>query len=525
MTGEHEEVHTTVGDREVTVTENSLHPEDLVFVQQQAIMAGLPMHAISDQLSCDFGVVNCATSRKKRTLQDVPKTAAQRLQERLGVMSYEYPDYQGLLERLEIICDVHDASASTIVCLADHEEKRLYVAARGTHRSISRVSVEDWKSNLQIAIGSRPYGRTELALEHYRRVKREHTDYVTFGTGHSLGGAVMIQLATCVEDEPEFRFERVDVFNTAVGPFERNFIWLQQTELHIHRIPGDWASLGLNGQQAPNLHMHPAQTHVSETHSLQHFLPIKASERARIEEARKAALAQQQQRQQGTVNTLLGLLTACMGNRQKDSSKVLQCDGRQPILQQEDDSSPVSMPPTPRQGDSDDASFGNVSEDENTGEPRHHYGEGTSTGPSDTGGGAQSSSASESNRGKLEATTASNEPAAPRRAGQGAAEFAYQDPLGARIESKDLKTEEQEGQSKPITRVVGSQEVGCSSESGSLAAGAAGDAGAALVAPPAAAIEATRALSRAAAPAAASETVAAGVAGGAAAAPTASSDV
>ncbi|CAE7228647.1 unnamed protein product [Symbiodinium pilosum] len=53
---------------------------------------------------------------------------------------------------------------------------------------------------------------------------------------------------------------------------------LASTELHVHRVSGDWASWGLRflDPGPGKVHTHDAKTSVQDPHSLRHFLPDKA---------------------------------------------------------------------------------------------------------------------------------------------------------------------------------------------------------------------------------------------------------
>mmetsp|Transcript_146 Transcript_146/g.527 ORF Transcript_146/g.527 Transcript_146/m.527 type:complete len:532 (-) Transcript_146:438-2033(-) len=295
------------------------------FAQLQAILAGLPMHAVPESLgllSCAAAMpLTCAAARPKPPSDVTLRSGVERIQDVLTALSEEYSEHQEVLRRLEV---VH--ASLDLVCFADHEESCLFTAVRGTDRNLNPLTFpRDWSNNLLIAVGSEPYGRTAVALDYYRQTRSKFPNYTSYGSGHSLGGAVMVQLAKHMEEDLEYRFARIDVFNTATSPFSRGFLWLHETALHVHRVPGDWASMGLSSLTDPNLHVHPVKPHVPERHSLVHFLPTKASEKVALDEAERL-----QERRRGSeanmIYQALSMLAACAGPRQKDRLAILRAD-------------------------------------------------------------------------------------------------------------------------------------------------------------------------------------------------------
>jgi len=244
--------------------------------QFQAILAGLPMHAVPSPLSLrscmtsDGLLVQCSGQRSKPPQMD-NRTSKERIQDRLNALSEEYPEHQDTLARLEVLHANLD-----LVCLADHVAGRLFTAARGTDRNINPLTFpRDWGNNIMIVFGNGPSSRATTAVDDYRACRQLFPTYKSFGSGHSLGGAVMVQLAKSVEDFPDLSFSRLDVFNTAISPLSRTFVCLANTALHVHRTPGDWASMGLSWMVVKDLHVHPVKSHIAERHSLKHFLPDK----------------------------------------------------------------------------------------------------------------------------------------------------------------------------------------------------------------------------------------------------------
>ncbi|CAJ1337027.1 unnamed protein product, partial [Effrenium voratum] len=143
---------------------------------------------------------------------------------------------------------------------------------------VSLVSAaKDMRSNVSIILGYGP-PRADTALREYRRVRESFPGYVSYGCGHSLGGAVILHTAKAVEDLQGLAFERIDVFNTATSPLKSSFTPLSRTTLHAHRVEGDWASWGLQHMDLGNaqVHIHDAKSAIQDCHSLKHFLPSKA---------------------------------------------------------------------------------------------------------------------------------------------------------------------------------------------------------------------------------------------------------
>lgn len=254
-------------------------------VQLQAIIASLPMHAVprstlreyaaSDMLAQCGGV-------KYRPPEVDKRSHADRVDEALKRALLDYPDFQEMLGGLHV---VH--ASLDLVCLAHHEKQMLFAAVRGTDRNLNlSTTLRDWSNNFRIAVGASPAPRAQVVQEEYQACRRDYATYSAYGTGHSLGGAVALHLAEAVEPDPILRFARVDVFNVAISPLSQSFAQLAETELHVHRVYGDWASWGLSWHTvAPHeVHTHPLKPEVPEKHSLRHFLPRKAGDRLALAE-------------------------------------------------------------------------------------------------------------------------------------------------------------------------------------------------------------------------------------------------
>merc|ERR1719468_670918 len=196
-------------------------------------------------------------------------------------MQQSIQDYPNHAEKLSQLVVEH--ASIDIVCFVDYGSSELFVAVRGTDRFANPLTFpRDWNNNMLIALGFSPAGRAAVAKEEYRELRLRFPDYTPYGSGHSLGGAVILQLASEMQLEPSLAFARIDIFNTAVSPLTRSFSGLPTTAVHSHRVKGDWASWGLAklSDTSPcgraELHTNPVKPHVSEAHSLKHFLPQKA---------------------------------------------------------------------------------------------------------------------------------------------------------------------------------------------------------------------------------------------------------
>jgi len=244
------------------------------FIELQAILAGLPIHAVpSPEFSRSCGpdiLVHCGGQRGRHE-----RNCTGRIEDRLQAIWEDYEDHQDVLGRLRV-----EHANLDMVMLADHEEQRLFTAARGTDRNVNPLTTpRDWTNNMRILLGLDP-GRTAELVENYRAVRERYPGYTSYGSGHSLGGAVVLHLAKAVESDPLLMFARIDAFNTAVSPLTRSLVVLSRTAFHAHRVYGDWASWGMCLSPPPAtvaVHTHPVKPHVRERHALGHFLPNKAS--------------------------------------------------------------------------------------------------------------------------------------------------------------------------------------------------------------------------------------------------------
>lgn len=257
---------------------------DEPFARLQAILAGLPMHAVPPMPEGPGNIRSCASSgalvgqctgcRRKASAHDL-HTCRDRVEIALRRACVDYPDQEQVLRQLEV-----EHASLDLVCFVDHHNQRLFTAARGTDRALNPLTTpRDLSNDSLIAIGLNPYRSDSLAAE-YRQVRAAFPFYASFGSGHSLGGNIVQAIAMQVEADELMRFERIDVFNFGSTPFRFSPVKYSRTEHHVHRVPGDWASAWY---QVPDgctdrLHMHPPKPHVRSLHVLGHFLPDKVVE-------------------------------------------------------------------------------------------------------------------------------------------------------------------------------------------------------------------------------------------------------
>ncbi|CAL1127779.1 unnamed protein product [Cladocopium goreaui] len=243
---------------------------DESFVELQAILAGLPMHAIPHgDRSCGPEVfLSCRGPRKSQIDEG---TCKRRVEAILSKAAREYPGHEHVLRQLEV-----EFASLDLVCFVDHRRRRLFAAVRGTDLSMNRWTThEDMRSNMHLILGYNP-PRAERALKEYLAVRSRFGRYVSFACGHSLGGAVVLFVARECEENPDTAFQRVDVFNTATSPLATPLVPFT-TSTHFHRVKGDWASLALEQVELSHgqVHLHSPKESVPDKHVLLHFLPKK----------------------------------------------------------------------------------------------------------------------------------------------------------------------------------------------------------------------------------------------------------
>uniref|UniRef100_A0A7S4SIT7 Uncharacterized protein n=1 Tax=Alexandrium monilatum TaxID=311494 RepID=A0A7S4SIT7_9DINO len=237
----------------------------------QAILASLPQHAVP---------LGGGSSGNARGAPSVG-----RLLTALHRACLEYPQRADELRELEV---VH--ASLDLVCLADHSGRRLFTAARGTDRALRGATLpRDLGNDALIALGFGP-ARVSNAIRQYQEVCERLPGFASFGCGHSLGASVIEGLARWAEAGPgRTVFQRIDLFNPASSPLRklvRGTVPLVQTEVHAHRVPGDFVSR-FHHFLGCSKHVHPRRPRLS-AHALGHFLPT--ADEAAI--AARAAVAQ-----------------------------------------------------------------------------------------------------------------------------------------------------------------------------------------------------------------------------------------
>mmetsp|Transcript_21934 Transcript_21934/g.51285 ORF Transcript_21934/g.51285 Transcript_21934/m.51285 type:complete len:407 (-) Transcript_21934:99-1319(-) len=251
------------------------------FAKLQAILAGLPMHAVpTEQMRACGAFPHCAGHRKPEPALD-GASCRERIQRRLQEkVCFEFPTHRHLLLRLEV---VHASLDLTI--LRDQEEEKLYVAARGTD---FRSGINPWttprdlSNDLQIFVGVSP-GRAVQVAKDYQLVRRRFPKYKVYGSGHSLGGNVIQHLAESMEDDETYRFSRIDIFNSGASPLRPSAVSSRgHTDVYVHKVAGDWVSrYHLETTPKPSsviLTTYQPKKHLGDRHALGHFLPEPASD-------------------------------------------------------------------------------------------------------------------------------------------------------------------------------------------------------------------------------------------------------
>lgn len=239
------------------------------FAELQAILAGLPMHAVPPPV---FSRSCGACGEQKQAAPVDGDACIHRVRLALGRVCLDYPDHAGELRHLRV-----EHASLDLVCFANHKEEQLFTAVRGTDRMLNPLTTpRDWNNDVLILFGMPPC-RTSKVIAEYKAVRERFPTYRSYGSGHSLGGNLVEHLALYVQEEPRFCLCRIDVFNTGASPLRQTPNMLTKTELHAHRVPGDWASWYYRPPSRANLHTYKPKMHVSSQHALGHFLPDKAS--------------------------------------------------------------------------------------------------------------------------------------------------------------------------------------------------------------------------------------------------------
>mmetsp|Transcript_120504 Transcript_120504/g.341490 ORF Transcript_120504/g.341490 Transcript_120504/m.341490 type:complete len:327 (-) Transcript_120504:84-1064(-) len=228
------------------------------FVQLQAVLAIMPMHALNWRNAYPGCDLVCAGSGRASTCSDQVSNVAH-IDAILAQQAEMYPG----VKQLSRLCTV--SVSGDMVCFASHTEKKLFVAVRGTDAFTAR----DMGNNMLIAVGKETM-RSAVVREEYCRVRDRFPEYSAVGCGHSLGGSVMHELAYRLESEDRFAFTRVDVFNPGSSPLRRQYTTLNKTEFYSHRVVGDIVSYSY--QSVGKSLVYAPQTGYS-VHSMGHFLP------------------------------------------------------------------------------------------------------------------------------------------------------------------------------------------------------------------------------------------------------------
>lgn len=246
------------------------------FTRLQAILTDLPKHALqSDEASTVRSCSSCGVQGPVPLLSSSeapPLSCACVVEMALVQAINKYPLYAEELARLVV------AHASPdIAIFVDHEKQRIFTSVRGT----CPTSARDLGNDALIVFGVTP-ARVYYVRQTYASIRKLYPKYESFGCGHSLGGTIMHDLAHGVEDEPELRFERVDVFNAGGSPLRKNYSALNHTEFNAHRVAGDIVSYfyqppGAGGNSRGGRTIQHDLDPKFMAHGLGHFLPKRRS--------------------------------------------------------------------------------------------------------------------------------------------------------------------------------------------------------------------------------------------------------
>jgi len=227
------------------------------FTQLQAILTGLPQHGLlaHDHSRLCLACKLCSNRNSNEELagRDV-------VEMELQTAKFYYPKFADELRGLVVAHVTRDISF-----FVDHARKRIFSSVRGTHPAVPT----DLGNDLLIAFGFAP-SRASYILQDYIEMRNLYPNYLSFGSGHSLGGAVMHEVASQLEKDPKYAFSRVDVFNSAGSPLQRMRSMLENTRFYSHRVKGDLVSFFYCPPGESIEHQRKPQF---GAHGLGHFLP------------------------------------------------------------------------------------------------------------------------------------------------------------------------------------------------------------------------------------------------------------
>jgi len=191
------------------------------------------------------------------------------IQAALQQSSKRYPGYARDLGDLLV---AHASVNSAI--FVDVKGERAFTSVRGT----DPFRPQDLRDDALIALGLPPR-RVEEVLSEYVAVMARFPGFASYACGHSLGGAVLHEIALTLERRrPNFAFTRVDVFNPAGSPF--NFgktRKLRKTQFNVHRVASDMVSKFYKPPRGLARTIEHRANPAVGPHFLGHFLPKRRS--------------------------------------------------------------------------------------------------------------------------------------------------------------------------------------------------------------------------------------------------------
>lgn len=250
---------------------SDLDRDDRRFIKLQAILTILPQHLLG-------WTGSNPDSEDKRGGE---MTHADLVEAALVKSCLNYPRYAKELGRLVVAHASQD-----MAILVDHEGRRLFTCIRGTNPFMPR----DLSDDARVILGMPPT-RVDDAKSAYRSACKRFPDYKSYGCGHSLGGAVMHELAYLFETHPNCRFTRVDVFNAGGSPLQRRYSALRHTVLMSHRVTGDLVSYFYEPPGGGTID-HKVRPQCGGAHWMGHFLPRRQVARGSCNDDPGACLTQ-----------------------------------------------------------------------------------------------------------------------------------------------------------------------------------------------------------------------------------------
>lgn len=144
-----------------------------------------------------------------------------------------YPRYALMLGCLKVVFGSRD-----MVIFVDDTGRQMFTAVRGTNP----MNIRDLADDALVALGYTP-SRMSDVQQTYIKFRGENPSYRSYACGHSLGGAILHELACGLEACPESAFDRVDVFNAVGSPLRKGENIVNRMRFYSHRVESDLLSM------------------------------------------------------------------------------------------------------------------------------------------------------------------------------------------------------------------------------------------------------------------------------------------